>query len=29
MVENDGMIRVTCEYCSSVYELDPQAVAAD
>lgn len=29
MVEDDGLIRVTCEYCSSVYALDPLAVAAD
>jgi len=29
MIEEDGMIRVTCEYCSSVYGLDPAAVTAD
>ncbi len=23
MVEDDGKVRVTCEYCSRVYELDP------
>jgi len=23
MVEDDGMVRVTCEYCSRVYELEP------
>lgn len=23
MVEDDGLIRVTCEYCSKTYELDP------
>lgn len=22
MVEDDGMVRATCEYCSRVYELD-------
>jgi molecular chaperone Hsp33 len=27
MVEADGMIRVTCEYCSRVYELTPEMVA--
>jgi molecular chaperone Hsp33 len=27
MVEADGLIRVTCEYCSRVYELTPEAVA--
>jgi molecular chaperone Hsp33 len=26
MVEDDGKIRVTCEYCSRVYELEPGAV---
>jgi len=26
MVEADGKIRVTCEYCSRVYDLDPDAV---
>tara|TARA_R110002124_G_scaffold21262_1_gene82094 strand:- start:1267 stop:2184 length:918 start_codon:yes stop_codon:yes gene_type:complete len=28
MVEDDGKIRVTCEYCSTVYELEPEEVAA-
>ncbi|HEY1224569.1 MAG TPA: Hsp33 family molecular chaperone [Brevundimonas sp.] len=28
MVEEDGKIRVTCEYCSSVYELTPDEVGA-
>ena len=28
MVEDDGKIRVTCEYCSSVYELTPDEVTA-
>ncbi|MBB5746421.1 Hsp33 family molecular chaperone [Brevundimonas variabilis] len=28
MVEPDGMIHVTCEYCATVYALDPEAVAA-
>jgi molecular chaperone Hsp33 len=23
MVEDDGMVRVTCEYCARVYEMDP------
>lgn len=27
MVEDDGKIRVTCEYCSRVYAIDPDAVA--
>ncbi|HEY2659322.1 MAG TPA: Hsp33 family molecular chaperone [Caulobacteraceae bacterium] len=27
MVEADGKIRVTCEYCSRVYELEPESVA--
>ena len=26
MVEDDGKIRVTCEYCSRVYEIEPEAV---
>jgi molecular chaperone Hsp33 len=26
MVEADGKIRVTCEYCSRVYEIEPDAV---
>jgi molecular chaperone Hsp33 len=26
MIEDDGKIRVTCEYCSRVYELEPEAV---
>jgi molecular chaperone Hsp33 len=26
MVEPDGLIRVTCEYCSRVYDLAPEAV---
>ncbi|MBN4683950.1 Hsp33 family molecular chaperone HslO, partial [Pandoraea nosoerga] len=26
MVEADGRIRVTCEYCSRVYDLSPEAV---
>ena len=28
MVEDDGKIRVTCEYCASVYELSPNEVPA-
>ena len=26
MVEEDGKIRVTCEYCATVYELEPEEV---
>jgi molecular chaperone Hsp33 len=26
MVEDDGKIRVTCEYCASVYELEPEEI---
>jgi len=26
MVEADGKIRVTCEYCASVYELEPEEI---
>ena len=26
MVEDDGLIRVTCEYCSRVYEVEPATV---
>jgi redox-regulated HSP33 family molecular chaperone len=26
MVEADGKIRVTCEYCSRVYDIKPQTV---
>lgn len=26
MVEDDGVIRVTCEYCSRVYEIEPAGV---
>jgi len=28
MVEDDGVIRVTCEYCSRVYDVAPEAVAS-
>ena len=28
MVEPDGKIRVTCEYCATVYELEPEEVGA-
>ena len=28
MVEDDGLIRVTCEYCSAIYELKPEEVGA-
>lgn len=28
MVEDDGQIRVTCEYCNTVYEIAPDEVAA-
>lgn len=27
MVEDDGQIRVTCEYCSTVYAIDPASLA--
>jgi len=26
MIEADGLIRVTCEYCSTVYEIEPEGV---
>lgn len=29
MVEDDGMIRVTCEYCSRVYDIAPERVAGE
>jgi len=29
MVEADGKIRVTCEYCATVYEIAPEEVAAE
>jgi molecular chaperone Hsp33 len=28
MLEDDGMIRVTCEYCASVYALTPEQLIA-
>ncbi|MDZ4375848.1 MAG: Hsp33 family molecular chaperone [Phenylobacterium sp.] len=28
MVEDDGKIRVTCEYCSRVYAMEPEALAS-
>lgn len=28
MVEDDGKIRVTCEYCASVYAIEPDEVTA-
>lgn len=28
MVEDDGKIRVTCEYCATVYELEPAEITA-
>ncbi|HYC96345.1 Hsp33 family molecular chaperone [Brevundimonas sp.] len=28
MVEADGKIRVTCEYCATVYELEPEDIVA-
>ncbi len=28
MVEDDGLIRVACEYCSATYEMKPEEVAA-
>lgn len=27
MVEDDGLIRVTCEYCSRTYEIEPRRIA--
>ena len=29
MVEDDGVIRVTCEYCSKVYEVKPEELGGD
>jgi len=29
MVEADGKIRVTCEYCATVYELEPEEITAE
>lgn len=29
MVEADGKIRVTCEYCATVYALEPEEIPAD
>jgi len=29
MVEDDGKIRVTCEYCATVYELEPEEIVAE
>jgi molecular chaperone Hsp33 len=29
MIEGDGKIRVTCEYCSTVYALDPETVTTN
>ena len=29
MVEADGMIRVTCEYCATVYELAPEEITVE
>jgi molecular chaperone Hsp33 len=26
MIEPDGRIHVTCEYCSRVYKVEPEAV---
>lgn len=28
MIEDDGRIRVTCEYCATVYELEPAEITA-
>ena len=28
MVEDDGQIRVTCEYCSTVYAIDPATLSS-
>jgi molecular chaperone Hsp33 len=29
MIEDDGKIRVTCEYCATVYELEPEEIVAE
>ncbi|MBR7621298.1 Hsp33 family molecular chaperone [Phenylobacterium sp. 20VBR1] len=29
MVEDDGLIKVTCEYCSSTYSVDPARLSAE
>ena len=29
MVEDDGLIKVTCEYCSSTYSVDPASLKAE
>lgn len=29
MIEADGKIRVTCEYCATVYELEPEEITAE
>ena len=29
MIEADGKIRVTCEYCATVYDLEPAEIGAD
>ncbi|WP_340646153.1 Hsp33 family molecular chaperone [Phenylobacterium sp.] len=29
MVEDDGLIKVTCEYCSSTYSVDPASLTAE
>lgn len=29
MIEDDGKIHVACEYCSTVYALDPEAVTTN
>ena len=28
MIEADGLIRATCEYCSTIYEIDPEEIAS-
>lgn len=28
MIEDDGKIRVTCEYCSTVYEIEPEQIGS-
>jgi molecular chaperone Hsp33 len=28
MIEDDGRIHVTCEYCATVYALEPDEVVA-
>ena len=29
MIEDDGKIRVTCEYCSRTYDVEPAAIEGE